>query len=218
MKQFLFPIFLFTLLASSLSLHAQDKAFKEGDFVIDAGANFAYYNNTSTPNSGPGAGVPKNDKMAGGVYAAGLEYGLFNWLGIGIKVRYDDYITSKDSITHLRPSVTGYDVLVNANLHVIKTKHLDIPIGLGYGYSGIQYNVPQDTLARNLKGQGAIFDVHMDPRLYFGEHFGINFHVAYTYFGYPSVIYNDNKNGTSVNTTHLTATGLNLGIGLQIKF
>jgi hypothetical protein len=216
MKNFSSRITLTLLATLCIMASAKAQSFKEGDFVIDLGANFMYYN-TTAQSSVSGSQV-KTDKMAGGVYSAGLEYGLFNWLGVGLKVRYDDYITSKDSITHLRPSVTGYDVIANANFHFIKTEHLDIPIGVGYGYSGMNYTVPADTLARNLKGKGAIFDVHVDPKIYFGHHFGINFHVAYTWFGYPQLIYNDNKSGNSPNTTNLTATGLNLGVGLQFKF
>ncbi len=217
MKQLRSITSLLLLIAGSASMQAQEKAFNKGDFVIDAGANFIYYNNTSTITPETGASVIKNEKMTGAVYAAGLEYGLFGWLGVGVKVRYDDYISSVDSITHLKTSATGYDVIANLNLHLIKTAHLDIPIGVGYGYSGIQYNVPTDTVIGKLKGQGAIFDIHADPKLYFGNHFGINFHVAYTYYGYPDVIYNDNKAGT-LSTTHLTATGLNLGVGLQLRF
>jgi hypothetical protein len=216
MNRLLFRLALVLVIFSGSSVISHAQSFKEGDFVIDLGANFSDYTATSL-SSAPGS-VTKTDKITGGVYSGGLEYGLFNWLGIGVKVRYDDYITSKDSITHFSPSRTGYDVILNANLHVIKTKHLDIPLGVGYGYSGLNYNIPTDTLVSTLKGKGAIFDVHVDPRIYFGNHFGINFHLAYTYFGYPQLVYADNKNGSSPNTTHLTATGINLGVGLQFKF
>ncbi len=202
------------VMLTSFSILSHAQAFKKDDIVIDLGVNFSYYN-TTNQSSAPGSAV-QSSHLGGGVYSAGVEYGLANWFGVGVKLRYDDYIT-KDSVTHPHPSATGYDALIIANFHFIKTKHLDIPIGVGYGYSGLKYTT-QDSVASNLSGRGAIFDVHVDPRIYFGNHIGINFHVAYTYFGYPEVIYNDNKTGNKPNTSNLTATGINIGVGLQFKF
>ena len=158
------------------------------------------------------------DKKSGAAssnFNLGLEYGVTNWLGIGLRGKFDNYYAKYDSTTRSKPTVKGAEISLLVNAHVIRSKHFDLPIGIDLGYSHL--NFFQNDLANNqIYGNGSIFNLHLNPRVYFGR-FGFNLNMAFPFITY--------KNMTSNNATfnqyvlaNWKASGFSLGFGLQYRF
>lgn len=211
---------------------AQKKAFHKGAVVVDLGIGISVYktdledayngqvwNGTSFTTTR----IKKDTSDVSGatVYPLNIEFGLKNWLGIGARVAYSKYFSEKDSLSGIKIGVRGIDAGLALNLHLIKTNRFDMPIGVTIGYSNFMID-SKDSLNSIAKDNGLNYGVVVVPRFYFGEHIGLSINAGYMVYSYPSILFS-NKNDSNINNNNdrvfkLKASGVNIGVGLLIKF
>jgi Tfp pilus assembly major pilin PilA len=197
---------------SSINLLAQ-KSFEKKTNVVAFGADLGIYNYVSQV-----AAEPKSTSNAAANKMLSLHYerGILNWLGAGAKVQLSDYFTSTDSVTHTKPSVKAIDITALVNAHFVRAKYVDMLAGFNIGYSNMNWEA-RDQAISSAKGGGLVYDLHLQPRFYFGKYVGMFINLAYVHYSYNNL---DFKN-TSTNLPgilHLNGGGVNFGIGLQGKF
>ncbi len=230
MKKFTFVFAGILLLLNTVK--AQDKAFHKGSIVFDLGIGVNVYKtqiqdqyNSLVINGGNLNTVrikkDTSSKAGSAIYPLTIEYGLKNWLGIAAKVSYSSYFGTKDSVTGIKSAVRSIDGGIMLNLHLIKTKRFDMPIGLSLGYSNFKVD-SKDSINSIAKANGLYYGFAMVPRIYFGEHIGLSINLGYTAYTYPNILFS-NKNDSNVNDNNdrkfnLKANGVNIGVGLLVKF
>lgn len=215
-------IFILTGLAFLFLANLSAQSFEQGTKVIELQYEFGAYktsthdkvNNTTDDNNG----------AASKIFNASCEYGVLNWLGVGLKLQYDNYFTDPDTIHHtfpqadeiVDPKISSFDVAAMGNVHLVRKDHFDLVFGANFGVSFFSYHV-NDALATQANGTGSWIDLHLTPRFYFGNHFGMHLNFGYANFNYPNV---KAKNSTqsSINAFSLKGSGANIGIGFQYRF
>ena len=191
-------------------------SFEQKTKVIDINANFGVYNTVGSDSTERANGRVKNDKGAPYGFALGFEYGVLNWLGVGLKGQMCTYLTSKDTATGATPVGKANDVMLVLNAHMVRAKRFDLLGGFDLGYSGFKFS-SNDKNHSIAKGGGFVWNVHIQPRLYFSNHFGMYMNLSYISYAYPKLKFKDD---TRTYTDHLkfNASGINVGIGFQVKF
>lgn len=206
-------------LAISISSAAQS-SFDRGANVIDLRGEVAAYKTQShdktTNTSGDGGAASKLLNLS-------FEHGIFEIVGVGLKVQYDSYFTEEDTIYHtppqateyVTPSIKSFDIAPVANLHLVRGAHFDLALGVTYGVSFITYrrNDSEDARAH---GTGSWFDAHLTPRFYFGDHFGMHLNLSYARFSYPNVIA-ESSYVQPINAFSLKGGGMTFGLGFNYK-
>lgn len=216
MKKLLTLILVF---ASSAFLSAQ--SFVKGTKVVDLRFELAAYKTEShdkVNNTSDDGGA------AGKLFSGSFEYGVFPWLGLGLKMQYSSYFVEKDTITHtppqqdeiVQPTIGSFDPAVNINFHLGKRDHFDMVAGTTMGVSFFSYKV-NDANDSRAKGTGFWYDFHITPRFYFGDHIGMHLNLAYAHFNYPNLIA-ESSTISAINSFSLSGGGVTFGLGLNIKF
>ncbi len=204
-------IFAFAVL-SSITLSAQ-KSFEKNTNVIAFGGDLGIYSYTSKVASNP-----KSDHSAAANKMLSLHYerGVLNWLGVGAKVQYSDYFTSTDSVTHSKPSIKAFDITALVNAHFVRAKYVDMLGGFNIGYSHMNWEA-RDQAISGATGGGLTYDIHIQPRFYFGKYVGMFMNLAYVHYAYRNMDFTNTF--TKYNDIlDLTGGGINFGIGIQGKF
>lgn len=190
-------------------------SFEKKSIVIDLNANFGIYNTVGSDSTARATGKSKSDKAAPYGFALGVEYGVLNWLGIGLKGQSCTYLTSTDSVTHTRPVAKAKDIMLVINAHFLRKKRVDLLAGFDIGYSGFKYS-SNDVKHGIAKGGGLVYDFHLTPRIYFSDHFGMFMSLSYISYSYPKLkIHDDDRKYTDY--LKYTGSGINIAIGLQVK-
>lgn len=205
-------IAILALLISATQLSAQ-KSFEKNTNVIAFGADLGLYAYRSKV-----ATNPKSDVSGALNKTLSLQYerGVLNWLGIGAKVGISDYFTETDSITHNKPKVNAIDASLLVNAHFVRAKYVDMFGGFNVGYSNMNWSAG-DQYISNAKGGGLMFDLHLQPRFYFGKHVGVFINLAYIHYAYHDMDFTNTF--TKLNdVVDLRGGGINFGLGLQGKF
>ncbi|MCW3071809.1 MAG: hypothetical protein JWO44_1699 [Bacteroidetes bacterium] len=200
---------------------AQDKAFKKGDITVDLGAGFDIYG-TRIHQEIFGHSFDTTDAAGGSHFPLKAEYGVTNWLGVGARFNFSNFIEETDSISHIRPTTRGLDAGLVLNFHLVKSRRFDMPLSLTFGYShfSIHSNDHYNTLA---KSNGLGYGISVMPRIYFGDHIGMFFNVGYMGYSYPNLRYSDNTHADLNDLwgdakVSIKANGMNIGIGVIGKF
>lgn len=222
---------------------SQEKAFEKGNVVIDLGAGLGIYGTKIHqeydedryvfPTGFQTVRVTQDttDAAASFIFPLRFEYGITNWLGIGARFAYSNYLEEKDSVNNYQPKVYGVDADLLVNFHLVKSKRFDMPICLSIGYSSITYkannpNTNPGWLPDNgnamAKGSGLNYGISLVPRIYFGDHVGMFFNIGYAGYNYPGLIFSNNSD-SNINDENnmvykLKGNGLNLGLGIVGKF
>jgi hypothetical protein len=202
---------------SSLQVFAQSYSMYKGALVVEANVGVDIYGVTlkeQTKNINPVKDTTVHNLAASSNFNFGLEYGLSQWFGIGIKAKFDRYAASKDTTTHSTPTVRGIELAAVVNAHVVHVKHFDLPIGLDLGYSSLTDH-ENDVANTQIYGNGFYANLHINPRLYIGR-FGFNLNM-----GVPFINYSLTSNNLNFNKYILAdwkAVGFSLGFGIQYRF
>ncbi len=157
------------------------------------------------------------DRAGNTNYYFGMEYGVVKWLGLGLKVKVNNYVTGKDKVTGYTPTAHSFEVAFTVRAHLIRTKHFDFPIGLSIGGSSLTYdnNVPNNGIT--VYGTGSYVDFHIQPMLYFGR-FGINMYLGTSGVNYSNMT-TSSSNVNKVALLNWKGTGgFVIGVGLQYIF
>lgn len=197
---------------STLSAFAQ-KSFEKNTNVIAFGADLGLYNYTSkvatNPRSTASASLNKTLSLH-------YERGVLNWLGIGAKVGISDYFTETDSITGNKAKVQAIDASLLVNAHFVRAKYVDMLGGFNVGYSHMNYSAGDEFIS-NAKGGGLMYDIHIQPRFYFGKHVGMFINLAYIHYSYNHMDFTNTFTRLD-DVVSLNGGGVNFGLGIQGKF
>jgi hypothetical protein len=197
---------------STLGTFAQ-KSFEQNTNVIAFGADLGLYNYTSkvatNPRSSESASLNKTLSLH-------YERGVLNWLGVGAKVGISDYFTETDSITGNRPTVQAIDASLLVNAHFVRAKYVDMLGGFNIGYSYMNYSAGDEFIS-NAKGGGLMYDIHIQPRFYFGKHVGMFINLAYVGYSYNQMDFTNTFSRLD-DVLSLRGGGVNFGLGLQGRF
>ncbi len=204
-------VFAFAIV-SSVSLFSQ-KSFEKNTNVIAFGGDLGLYSYTSKV-----ATNPTSDHSAAANKMLSLQYerGILNWLGIGAKFQYSNYFTSTDSITNSKPSIKAYDATLLVNAHFVRAKYVDMLGGFNIGYSAMNWEA-RDQFISGAKGGGLTYDIHIQPRFYFGKYVGMFMNLAYVHYAYKNMDFKNTYSNYN-DVLDLTGGGVNIGIGIQGKF
>jgi hypothetical protein len=210
MKKINAIIILVTFISTNV---AAQKSFEKNTNVIAFGLDLGLYNYTSKIASNP-----KSDHSAALNKMLSLHYerGVLNWLGIGAKVQLSDYFTETDSVTRTKPSIKAIDATLLVNAHFVRSKRVDMLAGFNVGYSHMNWEA-RDQFISGATGGGLTFDIHLQPRFYFGNHVGMFINLAYVHYSYKNMDF-QNTYTTYNDILSLTGGGVNVGFGLQAKF
>jgi hypothetical protein len=230
MKKYLLLITGIILLINTTQ--GQNKAFHKGSIVIDLGAGISVYKTTTedqynnptlngTTLSSIRVKKYNTDGAGAAMYPLTVEYGVRGWLGIAGKVAYANYFGTKDSVSGIKAAIRTIDAGLILNLHIIKTRRFDMPIGVSLSYSNFKID-SKDSLSNLAKANGLNYGFAAIPRIYFGEHIGLSINLGYTVYTYPNLLFS-NKNDSNINNNNdrvfkLKANGANIGVGLIVKF
>jgi|GEM_PF-972318 hypothetical protein len=211
---------LILLVVSILTLQQVNaQSFQAGSLVTSLDWGFDLYsvaqtyslynvpNSTSTKTSGAAS---TNWNLAG-------EFGVLNWLGLGVQLKLDNYVTSRDSTTGIKPTAIGFEGGIIANLHIIRHPHFNLLGGIDLGYSHLTYNT-NDGFSDQVYGDGSWFDFHLTMRFYFGR-FGLNFTGYSPVINYASLTSNNSNWSLGENVLASwkgKGGGINLGMQYRI--
>ena len=205
-----------TLCIWVLSVQAFSQSFYKGALIFDANVGIDAYavkyhyqlKNTNQAKDQTSGAVSSNFNL-------GLEYGLSKWFGIGLRAKLDKFVTRKDSVTNTTPAANGGELALILNAHVVHTNHFDLPIGIDFGYSHLNYY--QNDIGNNqIYGNGSYFNLHINPRIYI-KRFGFNFNVAIPFIHYSNMTSNNSVFNQYV-LADWKAAGFSLGFGIQYRF
>jgi len=225
-------IILFFAGIALLTNNLEAQAFHKGAIVFDLGAGVTVYKTTIQDeyNSQVWNGsylttirkrIDTTNNAGAAVYPLTIEYGLKNWLGVAARVAYSNYFAEKDSLSGIKTAVRGIDAGLVFNLHLLKTKRFDLPIGLTIGYSNFEL-ASKDSLSSMAKDNGFNYGFAAVPHFYFGEHIGLSVSLGYMVYTYPSILFS-NRNDANINDNtnrvfKLEADGASIGLNLVVKF
>lgn len=197
---------------------APEKSFYKGALVIDLNTGLDIYAvkqhyelkyNGTTVQS-------KDTVNAAGSHGPnfGIQYGILNWLGVGLKYKYDTYYTSPDKYTGIKPSVFGQEFGLVVDAHPVRVKHFDLITGFDLGYSSMNYHT-HDLSGTNIYGSGSWFNLHLMPRFYIGP-VGLNININVPFIKYNHLT-TSNDNLNAVIFSSWKASGFGLGCGISVR-
>lgn len=204
---FLFFIAFNTLTAQSFYKKALVFDAKLGIDVYDTEY---YYKVLSTGNDTTETGKAVNRN-----FSLGLEYGVLDRLGIGIRAKFNDYFADPDKVTKKDPEITSLDYMATVNFHMIKKNVFNLFIGADFGGTHLKYiSNNKDNL--NIYGDGYYINLHLSPRIWI-KRVGILFDISMPYTNYQNLT----TNNTDINKSILSnwkGLGYNFNIGLMCRF
>jgi hypothetical protein len=205
-------LLLAALLFLAIRTFSFSQSFEKGTSIVSLSTSLGVYNDKLTTHISPTSS--STGKTISGIYTFSYEYGLTNWLGAGIQVQYDKYIDSSGQ----KQTVYNVNVPLFINAHFVKSKHVDLSAGIGFAYSYFRIN-SNDVNATSLSGSGTLFDIHVIPRFYLGNHIGIFVPLSYGFLNYPNLDLTSSQSGSShTNWADFHLNGMNIGIGLSVRF
>jgi hypothetical protein len=209
-------IILVLLAFTALQINAQ--SFYKGALVADLAYGFDIYSVKSHQayKYNPPAPHDTTDGAASTAPSLGLEYGVLNWLGIGIRGKYDTYVTSKDKTTGIKPTANGGEIGLTVNFHAVRKDVFNLVGGFDVGYSNFVYR-SNDIVGTEAYGGGSWFNIHITPRFYFGR-FGISTSINIPFINYPSLTTSNHNINNYITEWSWKATGFGMNFGIQYRF
>jgi len=212
---------LFCILFLSACLQASAQSFHKGALVTDLSYGFdAYAVHYTTELIYNGAVIGTSKTTDGAVSTGptlGVQYGLAKWFGLGLRAKYDNYVTSKDSISGIKPTATGFEVGLMTDFHVVKREHFNLSLGLDLGISKLIYktNDPNQNYLE-VYGDGSWVNFRISPRYYFGR-FGLGININIPTISYPHMT-TSSKTLNSYVYSSWKASGFGMAFGVQYRF
>ncbi len=207
MKKISLLLFVFT----ALNIKAQ--SFEKKTNVISVGGDLGLYNYVSKVASNPQS---SSNGAFNKMLSLQFERGVRNWLGLGVRVQLSDYLAKKDSITNSIPSIKALDGTFFVNAHILRTGKIDLLFGFDLGYSKLNWEA-RDQFISSATGGGLTYNLHIQPRFYFGNHVGMFVNLAYVNYNYQNLDFKNTRTNIS-DVLDLNGGGVNFGFGLQLKF
>jgi len=202
------------LLLASVITNAQ--SFHKNALVFDAKLGIDVYNTKFYYQlKSTGRDTLEEGKAVNRNFSFGLEYGVIDRLGVGVRAKFNKYFAEADDSTHKDPNHTSLDYMATVNFHAVKGKVFNLVTGFNIGGSKLNL-IFNDINNTEVYGNGLYFDLHVSPRIYI-KRFAFLFDL-----GMPLVKYNNlTTNNLTFNNEVLAkwqALGYNFGIGIAFRF
>lgn len=212
-------------------INASGQAFQKGTKNVDIGIGFAGYGTTQTVTTtfnGVGVTGSESDGAASTIIPIKFEYGIGEKIGIGAELAFSNYFIN-DSDKVILETVKSIDFGINGNYHLLNSDKNDLFIGLGLGISSmsINYVTSQNPFVESLSGSGMYFTLGITDRIFFSDHIGIFFNLAYRGYNYSNLEADftpeidaaiASSNFTFSQSWEWKFTGVQFGGGLAVKF
>lgn len=205
-------LFIFSFSIISNAQVSSEQSFQKGSLIASLSYGFDIdnvklqeVNNYLTPPQT----INSTGKAGSGNLNLGGEYGVNNWLGLGLQFKLDSYLHSSNV-----SQANGFEGGIIVNAHIVRHKHFDFLAGLDIGASTLTLTL-NDGFNDQVYGSGSWFDFHLTTRIYFGK-FGIN-----TTLYFPSINYTITTNNSTFNeyiADSWKASGFGFNIGIQYHF
>ncbi len=211
MKKLIFVLFfiLYTVILSAQSFH-------KGALVFDVKGAIDVYNTKYTYKLiSTGQDTTFEDKAANRNIAFGLEYGVLNKLGVGIRYNRARYFAEADDSTKQMPNIYSNNIMLLVNYHVLNGKVFNLVGGINIGYSALNFisnNINKD----EIYGNGLYFDVHVSPRVYMGR-FGFQLDLGMPFVNYKKLTTNNAYFNQNI-LAQWKGLGYSIGMGMQFRF
>jgi len=210
-------ILLFFISATFL-LNAQ--SFYRGALVIDVNTGIEIYNTTYKykikNNNNILLDTSITDRAGSTHFAFGAEIGLHKRFGLGLKGKFNSFLSAKDEVTKATPTAKSADFMVFANYHAVTIPHFDLILGGDLGYSGLTYK-SNDTENIILKGTGSYASLYINPRIYI-KRFGFNLKIYAPFVNYNNLTTNNPEINNYYLITKWKGNGTGVSIGIQYRF
>jgi hypothetical protein len=188
---------------------ANAQSFQRGSLVISANCGIdANHLVQQQVNKYTNKTIDTTGGAASTNFNIGAEYGVTNWLGLGLQFKLDHYLHDTN-VT----SATGFEIGIIANLHIIRAQHFNLVAGIDLGYSNLVINLTTDNY--QIYGSGSWGDLHITPRLYFGR-FGVNLNLYFPFINYPSLSTNVAEYNEYIDNSW-KSSGFGLTAGIQYR-
>lgn len=228
-----------------LNTNVNAQAFQKGTINVDLGIGFGLYGTsyshketrTATVTA---AGYPSNaidydrsrdttDGALSTVIPFSFEYGVTDKIGAGVDFTYNSYFIGRNDTDNTDLlSVKAYDFGLKGYYHPFNSDFYDMSIGLGFGLSSIKWKTTNT--GDDYSGSGFYVNLDIKNKFWFSEHIG-----AFLNIGYKGNFYSDITKDLSSEEAELEALswvsnvtmkdefsftmhGVNLGVGLALKF
>ena len=142
------------------------------------------------------------------------ECGVFNWLGLGLIGRFNDYYMQSNEVTKTSPSAGSVDMGGTVNLHIIRFSHLDVLGGYDWGVSQITYH-DNDGVNTTSYGNGTWSDFHITGRLY-AKRLGVNLNLYAPTMNFSNIQSSNTPTGEYI-LNYWKSSGYGASIGLQYR-
>lgn len=217
---------------TSIKTHAQ--AFQKGNWNIDVDLGLGIYatkTTTTLKTNVFGFDVNEsetdNDGTASSIFRIGVEYGISNKFGIGLKVGASNYFIAEEDKDTLE-SVKSTDFAIHCNYHLLNADKNDLFITLGLGITNVnwEYKTAPGIFLKSAKGTGGYFTLGVTDRIFFSDHIGVLFSLNFPFMKInvdPELADDVQEALDSYNVDYeldmkMRLSGVYLGTGLAIKF
>lgn len=198
------------IFVSGFSIVSKAQTFQTGSLIVSAGYGFDLFSvKLHQVNNFTGQTKDTTQGAASGSFMLGGEFGVTNWLGLGLQLKFDSYLHNSNL-----SQAAGFEGGLIVNAHIIRHMHFDLFAGLNLGGSHLTLTA-SDGSGNQIYGSGSWADIHFTARIYFGK-FGVS---ASLYF--PTINYTISSNNSIFNEyidDSWKAKGEGLNIGIQYHF
>jgi len=189
------------------------QTFQTGSLIVSAAYGFDVYSlreHEIETYTSPAGTKEVNSGAASGNINVGGEYGVTNWLGLGLQFKFDNYLHKDSGNTGIQ-SAYGFEYGAIINFHIVRHLHFDLLGGLDLGLSSLTLT-SNDGYNDQIYGKGGWFDIHFTTRVYIGK-FGFSATLYFPTINYPTLTSNNQTFNTYIiDSWHASGTGLNIGV------
>ena len=235
-----------TVLGQEKQLKAFEKGRIYVDAGIGFGINALNFNSTYEKSAtvsaeGVALGINPSDlnhkstddttmKKESFIIPISIEYGISHKIGIGYDMTISNYFLDAEEKV-VTKSVKAYDVGPKVSYHPLKSSFYDLSLGLGVGFSKIVITEAAKNNPKDFSSPGFYLNVNIKNNFWFSKHIGAYINLGYKGIFYPAYGIDTSKeeeaelkklpyvsNVKIKNESNLSLNGVNLGVGLALRF
>lgn len=216
--------------------HLNAQSFEKGSMNFDIGVGFSVFGTSQEMTTKVFINQnlvdeQKSDTTDGAVAVTipiSFEYGISNKFGLGVDFVFSNYIIADEDKPNIN-SAKAIDFGIKANYHLLNSDKNDLFVGLGLGFSSITWDLVTDNpgqTAEEFSGSGAYWRIGVTDRIFFSEHIGVFFSLAYKGYAYDidteftdEAIASFNSLNASIKQSFtFDMNGVDAQVGLAVKF
>lgn len=205
--------YLFSAMFLLFVLSGSTQVVQKGDFAFDLGIEGGYYN-TQWDTNVFGADSSYADTAAAVFVPIHFEYMVSNKIGVGLVLKSGNYL-SDNSNEDNKAKVYS----ISFSYHPVVTEKIDLFARVGLGACSLKQT---EVILVKIEAQylGSAFELDAGIKVYFSEHFGLNFGLGYNNYSFKLQSFTVGGNAADLADIESTlgVSGVEVGAGLAFKF